>query len=64
MVNFYNEYDKNNLNMMGAQIKIIDFGFATRLEENCMTSSIVGTPNNVDPLILKKMSERQNNGIF
>ena len=31
MVNFDNDNDKNNLNMMRAKVKIIDFGFATKL---------------------------------
>jgi serine/threonine protein kinase len=33
LVNFENEQDRVNLNMLGAQVKIIDFGFATRLDQ-------------------------------
>ena len=33
MVNFGSENDKEHLNMMNAKIKIIDFGFATKLAE-------------------------------
>ena len=31
LVNFENEIDKNNLNMLKSTVKIIDFGFATHL---------------------------------
>ena len=34
LVNFDNEQDKKNLNMLGAKVKIIDFGFTTRLDPN------------------------------
>ena len=56
MVNFYNDKDKNDLIMMRAQIKIIDFGFATRLNNQLQTFSVVGSPFNMDPLILKRYS--------
>ena len=32
LVNFDNEEDKKNMNLFGAQVKIIDFGFAIRLD--------------------------------
>ena len=58
MVNFDTKFDKENLNMMKTTIKIIDFGFATRLlaEKNDLTFSAVGSPINMDPIILKKFS--------
>ena len=61
MVNFDTKLDKENLNMMKATIKIIDFGFATRLsaEKNDLTFSAVGSPINMDPIILKKFSNRK-----
>ena len=56
MVNFDTEKDKENLNMINAKIKIIDFGFATKLtpEKNDLTFSAVGSPINMDPIILAK----------
>ena len=45
--------DKENLNIMKSQVKIIDFGFATN---NSLAISIVGNPLNMDPLILKKLT--------
>ena len=61
MVNFDFEQDKESLNMMKARIKIIDFGFATKLsaEKNDLTFSVVGSPINMDPIILNKFSKRK-----
>ena len=58
MVSFSNDYDKNNLNMMKATIKIIDFGFSIQLTQNNLASSVLGSPINMDPAILKEMSNR------
>ena len=62
MVNFDTQYDKHNLNIMKAKVKIIDFGFAIQLK-NDLTYSAVGSPINMDPIILKKFSKNkvQNN---
>ena len=61
MVNFGSENDKEHLNMMKAKIKIIDFGFATKLaeEKNSLTYSAVGSPINMDPIILRKFSKKK-----
>jgi len=54
MVHFDNNYDKENLNMMKARIKIIDFGFSKVLSSsNGFATSLVGTPIYEDPKILK-----------
>ena len=60
MVNFDNANDKNNLNMMRAKIKIIDFGFATKLtpDKNNLATTVLGSPINMDPLILNEMANR------
>ena len=59
MVNFDNENDKNNLNMMRARIKIIDFGFAINMKGN-LAFSALGSPINMDPTILRKFSKKDN----
>jgi serine/threonine protein kinase len=61
MVNFDTEKDKENLNMMKAKIKIIDFGFATKLsaDKNDLTYSAVGSPINMDPIILAKFAKKK-----
>ena len=58
MVNFENEADKKNLNMMRAQIKIIDFGFAMYLSKSSLTFTALGSPINMDPIILQKFTKR------
>ena len=55
LLNYESEEDKNNLNIMKATVKIIDFGFAIVLKDS-MTVSVVGNPMNMDPLILKKLT--------
>ena len=49
LVNFENEKDKNNLNMLKAQIKMIDFGFSTHLADNNLRYITLGSPINMDP---------------
>ena len=61
LVNFDNEQDKINMNMLGAQVKIIDFGFATRLDpKKNLAFSTLGSPINMDPGILKKLNHIDN----
>jgi serine/threonine protein kinase len=59
MVNFDSDYDREILNMMKARIKIIDFGFAIQLNKMDITFSAVGSPINMDPIILNKFSKRK-----
>ncbi len=58
MVHFDSEIDKENLNMMKAKIKIIDFGFAIQISKNGLAYSALGSPVNMDPLILQKFSKK------
>ena len=58
LISFDNEEDKKNINLMKAQIKIIDFGFACRIGKNSLTYTAIGNPINMDPLILKKLNSR------
>ena len=57
MVSFDNENDKNCVNMMRARIKIIDFGFAIQTK-NALAYTALGSPINMDPLILQKFSKK------
>ena len=61
MVNFDSEQDKQNLNMMKSKIKIIDFGFSIKLtaEKNYLAFTAIGSPFNMDPLILNKYAKRK-----
>ena len=54
LLSFDNGNDKTNLNMMAGKIKIIDFGLATKLSYTNLTYTALGSPVNMEPLILKK----------
>ena len=55
LINFESDDDKNNLNMLKAEVKIIDFGFATYLDGSGLRYSILGSPINMDPILLNKL---------
>ena len=55
LINFETEEDKQNLNMLKAEVKIIDFGFSTFLDSAGLRYSILGSPINMDPILLKKL---------
>ena len=55
LINFESEEDKKNLNILKAELKIIDFGFATYLDNNGLRYSILGSPINMDPILLTKL---------
>ena len=54
LVNFRTQQDKIALNMMNCTVKIIDFGFATKLN-GPLTYTALGTPTNMDPAILENI---------
>ena len=56
LLNFDSEKDQKDLNLMKAQIKIVDFGFACKLEKDGLTFTAIGNPINMDPLILQKLN--------
>ena len=57
---FENEEDKENLNMLKAEVKIIDFGFACKFnDKNVLKDSVLGDPMNMSYLIREKLN---NNG--
>ena len=55
LLHYDNEEDKKNMNLMKAQIKIIDFGFACKISKAGLQYTALGSPINMDPLILKKL---------
>ena len=61
LVNFPNENDKVNSNILKAEVKLIDFGFATRLRESHgnLTNTILGTPSNMEPHMLRDMEKHR-----
>ena len=58
LIKFDTEKDKEDLNMMQATVKIIDFGFACQISKSGLQYSTLGSPINMDPIILKKLNSR------
>jgi len=56
LLHYDSEEDKKNLNIMKSKVKIIDFGFAIFLK-NRLGETAVGSPLNMDPRILEKLTE-------
>ena len=54
LINYPSDYDKNALNIKSCTVKIIDFGFATKLNKT-LTFTALGTPMNMDPQILENV---------
>ena len=63
LLNYPTEQDKNSLNLMKASAKIIDFGFATILHSSKanLTYTVLGTPCNMDPTLLKYFDKKVDN---
>ena len=61
LMNFPSEIDKVNLNLLKAEVKLIDFGFATKLRESNgnLTQTILGTPSNMEPHMLRDMENHR-----
>jgi serine/threonine protein kinase len=57
LLNFKNIEDKNNMNLLSAEVKIIDFGLARQLKQNELANTAIGSPIHMDPLILKKYNK-------
>ena len=56
LLHFDNEKDKKNFNLMKAKVKIIDFGFACKIQKDTLQFTAIGNPINMDPLILHKLN--------
>ena len=54
-INYEDENDRKNDNIMKATIKLFDFGFAKHLKKGDLTHSIIGNPLNMSPIILNKL---------
>jgi serine/threonine protein kinase len=64
LVNFDNEEDKKNLNMLKAKVKMIDFGFARHLKNEELAFSTLGSPINMDPGILRKLNKMEHSNEY
>ena len=64
LVDFDNEEDRKNKNMMKAKVKIIDFGFARHLQPSQLAYSTLGSPINMDPGILRKLNKMEHSNEY
>ena len=60
LINYDSEIDKNNINLLKSNIKIVDFGFATHISNANLLKTAIGSPFNMDPRILKKFCNKTN----
>lgn len=54
LLNFPDEKDLNEFNLLKSEVKIIDFGFARKLEKGQLAESVVGTPLTMQPQLIQK----------
>ena len=58
LLSYDSEEDRKNLNIMKANIKIIDFGFAAKIEKAGLKYTTLGSPINMDPIILNELQKK------
>ena len=58
MINFENEVDKNNLNMMRAKVKLIDFGISCYTKKG-LAYTVLGNPLGMAPTILNAFNNNK-----
>ena len=56
LINYEDENDRINNNIMKATIKLIDFSFAIILKKGELTNTILGSPINMSPILLHKLN--------
>ena len=56
MINYEEEDDRINDNIINSKIKIIDFGSAIYLQKGKLATFIIGPPLYMDPIILFKLN--------
>ena len=57
LLNYEDENDRKNNNIMKGKIKIIDFGYSRYLKKGELAKSIVGSPFYMSPIILNKLNK-------
>ena len=64
LVNFDTLEDKTKKNMLKSHVKIIDFGFARHLNPAQLAYSVLGSPINMDPGILRKLNKMEHSNEY
>ena len=57
LINYDDENDRENNNILKGKIKIIDFGFARFLKKGELAKSILGSPFYMSPILLNKINK-------
>ena len=57
LINYEDENDRKNNNIMKAAIKLMDFGFAKHLKKGDLTYTVLGSPLYMSPLLLNRLNE-------
>ena len=57
LIDYDDENDKNNNNIMKGRIKIMDFGYARYLKKGELAKSVLGSPVFMSPIIINKFNE-------
>lgn len=57
LLKYKNNDDLNNFNLLSSEIKIIDFGLAIKLGPDGFAHTFIGSPINMDPVILGGFNE-------
>ena len=58
LLNYENEEDAKNSNLIKAQIKIINFGCSAKLPKSGLVHDLVGYNKEVDPFIIKTLADK------
>ena len=61
LINYEDENDKLNNNIMKAKIKITEFEFSKYLEKGKLTYTTIGSPIIMSPILLNKLKTDENN---
>ena len=57
LINYEDENDRKNNNIMKATIKLMDFAFAKHLKKGDLTYTVLGSPLYMSPLLLNRLNE-------
>ena len=57
LIDYDDENDKNNNNIMKGRIKIMDFGYARYLKKGELAKSVLGSPFYMSPIIINKFNK-------
>ena len=54
LLNYSTKEAKDNIDVLHSELKLIDFGTATHISNEGLITTAIGSPLNMDPIILKK----------